>query len=491
MNDAAGRAGVAADKLAAEIISAHFSEGRYLRGHVEELAGRALYGDEDKLPAANSAIFTILAETLADSFDPRAVTLYNSIFSQLIHYCRARDWELDSRLESFGLRSEEELSGRAEEIRRVGTVAACGLDVPPDRVECAAVLSRVTVGADVAITSVIIERLKRECPSAEILVVGGSKAGELFGGDPRIRVCDIHYGKSGSLISRLLTWSRMIGRIESDLQRAAAGRMILVDPDTRLTQLGLLPVTRRGSLFFPSREYLAASGKPLSVLTSDWMNEVFGGEATTPPALSLLKSDARIGGELVRRLRKSRGKPVVSVNLGVGENDSKCAGPEFEQVFLKGLLELDATVILDRGVGEDEERRTSALINQARTDLKLTVIDVDERSLQTTLRSESVEANLVAWRGRIGLLAALVSESDLYAGYDSAGQHIAAAAGVPCIDVFRGYSSSRMLERWRPSGRGQVFLIDAGAASRPGDLATEALEKARQVLNAADSLRAS
>jgi ADP-heptose:LPS heptosyltransferase len=66
------------------------------------------------------------------------------------------------------------------------------------------------------------------------------------------------------------------------------------------------------------------------------------------------------------------------------------------------------------------------------------------------------------WSGRIGLLAALIAESDLYIGYDSAGQHIAAAAGVACIDVFAGFSSQRMLERWRPAGPGtsRVIAVD-------------------------------
>jgi ADP-heptose:LPS heptosyltransferase len=64
---------------------------------------------------------------------------------------------------------------------------------------------------------------------------------------------------------------------------------------------------------------------------------------------------------------------------------------------------------------------------------------------------------------RVGLLAALISASDLYIGYDSAGQHIAAASGTPCIDIFAGYESPRIIDRWRPTGPGTPTVIDAGS----------------------------
>jgi ADP-heptose:LPS heptosyltransferase len=35
-------------------------------------------------------------------------------------------------------------------------------------------------------------------------------------------------------------------------------------------------------------------------------------------------------------------------------------------------------------------------------------------------------------------------------GYDSAGQHAAAAAGVPLICIFAGFPTLRMFHRWRP-----------------------------------------
>ncbi|MBI4464005.1 MAG: hypothetical protein HY647_04810, partial [Acidobacteria bacterium] len=56
----------------------------------------------------------------------------------------------------------------------------------------------------------------------------------------------------------------------------------------------------------------------------------------------------------------------------------------------------------------------------------------------------------------IGAWSALVGVSDEYVGYDSAGQHIAAALGVPTLDIFTEAASPIFRERWRPTGRGIV-----------------------------------
>ncbi|HEU4387967.1 MAG TPA: hypothetical protein VFV34_09240, partial [Blastocatellia bacterium] len=315
-----------ADKLAAELIDVFLAEGRYLRDNVAELASRSLFGDETELPAANSAIFAGIAERLSDSFDPKAVTLYNRVFSQLIHFCRAREWELDVRLDRFRLAAEEDLIARAESLRQIAPIEQILAGSPRDAVELVIVLSRVTVGADVAITSVIVERLKREFPNAEILIGGSAKIEELLGGDVRLRFRPARYSRSGSLISRLLSWSELLGWVSRELSETPEGRVLLVDPDSRLTQLGLLPAGETSVLFFPSREYGAGGADSLCQLTSDWLDQVCGSRLPCMPTLSLARIDARMGGELVRRLRKSGAQSVVCINLGVGDNPAKRLG---------------------------------------------------------------------------------------------------------------------------------------------------------------------
>jgi ADP-heptose:LPS heptosyltransferase len=47
--------------------------------------------------------------------------------------------------------------------------------------------------------------------------------------------------------------------------------------------------------------------------------------------------------------------------------------------------------------------------------------------------------DLIAYKGGIGQFAALISQSQLYLGYDSMGQHVAAALEIPELVIFNGY----------------------------------------------------
>jgi ADP-heptose:LPS heptosyltransferase len=86
----------------------------------------------------------------------------------------------------------------------------------------------------------------------------------------------------------------------------------------------------------------------------------------------------------------------------------------------------------------------------------------------------------VTWTGRIGLLGALIGESDIYIGYDSAGQHIAAALGVRCVDVFAG-AEARFRRRWSPTGRSECVVVDATRSDRESAL-SQVLTSVRRLL---------
>jgi len=61
--------------------------------------------------------------------------------------------------------------------------------------------------------------------------------------------------------------------------------------------------------------------------------------------------------------------------------------------------------------------------------------------------------------GAFAPFAAQIARSKLYVGYDSAGQHVASAAGVPVITIFKGFPSERFFSRWSPKGK--VIRSDA------------------------------
>jgi ADP-heptose:LPS heptosyltransferase len=448
-------ASIQTGRLVSDFFDALQNRGEYLREPVAQLIEMALSGDDQTAKAASRAIFASLVERLADSFDPDAVPAYNRLLAQLIERCRrtGRGRAIDLSLEGFGLRGEEDLIARAESLRRVERLSLTESRARP--VRRVIVLSRVTIGADVSVTSVIIERVKRELPAAEIVLVGGGKAVELFGGDPRLQFCEVDYRRAGTALERLMSWLDVLEAVGGLMKGIKRGEFLVIDPDSRLTQLGLLPVSPSDEyLFFPSREFGAATNASLAELASSWLDVLFGHEEKILPGLSLSGDDLRVADRVANQLKRASARPVVTINFGVGGNDLKRAGDHFEKSLVGGLVREGATVILDKGAGEEEAARADAVVRAALAENPAArAVEADEESIEGLIRSNYLSAaDLFVWRGRIGLLAALIGRSDLYIGYDSAGQHIAASLGVPCIDVFAGFSSPRMLDRWRPTG---------------------------------------
>jgi ADP-heptose:LPS heptosyltransferase len=276
------------------------------------------------------------------------------------------------------------------------------------------VLSRVTLGADVAVTSVILDAVKRRFPKAEIWFAGPRKNWELFGADLRIRHLPIAYAR-GNAAERLAHWPEM-------REALSQPDSIVIDSDSRLTQLGLLPVRDEESYYlFESRSYGGASAQSLGELTREWVREVLQEEGAA--FLAPVESphlDAR---------------PVACVSLGVGENPGKRLPDPFEAELLKLLCATGKSLIVDRGAGGEEAARVVKAVAGLPPD------------------------RVRFWEGSFAGFASLVSRAGLYVGYDSAGQHVAAAAGTPLITVFAGFSCERMFERWKPYGHGRVTVV--------------------------------
>jgi ADP-heptose:LPS heptosyltransferase len=477
------------EKLAEDFLTHHEATGRYLRDRITRLAELATDADPATAKAAAGAIFGSLVEPLADSFEPAAARLYERLFAQIIQFCRRtpRGADLDRALSKFGLESEEDLLARVSSLRHPSGFSPGRVAREIERV---IIFSRVTLGADVAITSVLIERVKQMFPRAGLVLVGGRKASELFGGDARLSFRELDYERAGATLDRLLSWLDVLSVVEELSEGLDAREYLILDPDSRLTQLGLLPVSPSDNyLLFPSREYKAATSLSLGQLASDWLDEVFGEESPTLARLSLYPSDLGRAESVARRMRSGSARPVVAINFGVGENPLKRVSDEFERQLVGGLIESGALVILDKGAGRDEARRADMVIAHAasiaREGLPIRVTEVDEAGLSDLLASDWEGADLLVWSGRIGLLAALIGQSDLYIGYDSAGQHIAAALSVPCIDVFAGYTSKRMLDRWKPATGTWTRVIPVDAPEARADsriILSEVLTSAREMI---------
>ncbi|MEO7651848.1 MAG: glycosyltransferase family 9 protein, partial [Bryobacteraceae bacterium] len=285
------------------------------------------------------------------------------------------------------------------------------------------VLSRVTLGADVAITSIILDAAKRRFPQSESTLVGSRKSYELFAADPRIRHLEINYPRTGSLRERLGAWHTLRDKL-------SIPDAITIDPDSRLTQLGLLPVCPEDSYyFFETRSYGGDTSATLGQLTRDWVRATFG----------ISGARAYIAPE---PFAMDLPRPIVSISLGVGENPAKRLSDLFEANLLRGLVTRGASLYIDSGAGGEEAERVE----------------------RAAALSGAPAHRIKIERGSFAAFASAISQSALYVGYDSAGQHVAAACGIPLVTVFAGFPTERMLSRWRPDGPGRIEVVRADHA---------------------------
>jgi hypothetical protein len=332
-----------------------------------DLLSRALDADQGR------SFLSIVIEPLGDLFEPRLCQTYRAVFSDAI--ARACP-DLLSRLQ-LNQRPNQAPAG-------AGRVY---------------VLSRITLGADVAVTSVLLDAAKRRYPEAEILFVAPRKNYELFQADPRIRHRAAPYPRGGALIDRL---------------RASASLWfddgLVIDPDSRLTQLGLIAVCSESNyLFFESRSYGGDGLDCLPDLAARWASETLGVDNARP---------------YIAPLPSSEPPADITVSLGVGGNPSKRIGGDFERELLRLLTQNGASVVVDKGGTEEERRRV-------------------ENALRPGIRTHD---------GAFAPFAAQIARSRLFIGYDSAAGHVASACSVPQIAIMNGFPSERALARWRPNG---------------------------------------
>jgi ADP-heptose:LPS heptosyltransferase len=136
-------------------------------------------------------------------------------------------------------------------------------------------------------------------------------------------------------------------------------------------------------------------------------------------------------------------------------------------------------------VGDNEEKRLDDEFERellARLAPREITLDVgaSPREIARAMRAASGLKHVSLYRGDYAPFAAIIASSRLYIGYDSAGQHVAAAAGTPLVTVFAGYAAERMFQRWRPEGS-ETRVIQV----RPAEPSADVLQR---VLAAVSSL---
>ena len=386
---------------------------------------------------------------------------------------------MDAGLRSFGLLNESDL------LIRKSSIATTNPTMRIDRsiIRKAVLLSRVTIGADVAVTSVIVAGLREAMPEAELVVFGSHKLRDLYGGDPSLRIRSIDYDRSGGVLSRLNSWLDLVQAISDEMSDLKSEEFLLIDPDSRLTQLGLLPVLRdeRSYCFFESRSYQRPGVSRLGALASHWIDEILGTHRPAFPYVALAAEQMGFGKAIREKMRRTGSQPLVTVSLGVGGNPNKRISDSFEAEMIQQLSE-ESKLILDKGASPEEREQIDRIVEQLRSQGKK-ILEVNKHNAAEALGEETIRADVLTWEGGIGEFAGLIAASDQYIGYDSAGQHIAAALGVPVLTIFVNSNSPTFAERWQSYGPGEIkiLLIDAGELKNSTDREKAVLREVMEI----------
>ncbi|MEW6076593.1 MAG: glycosyltransferase family 9 protein [Thermodesulfobacteriota bacterium] len=407
---------------------------------------------------ATSALFDIVVEGLCDEFEDMQTEIYDRVMCQIVSFCRktARGKKLDETLDGFGLTSLESLLGRAAGLRK-----SFPLKEEIAEPEKIMFLSRVTFGADIAITSVLMQRFAQLFPGAELVLLGSAKLNGIFGGLKNLRIRELSYPRRGGLIQRFSAWFSALAAVEEETG-GLGGRFLVIDPDSRLSQLGILPVADAGNYFFFNSRHNGNSThrQSMSELANEWANRVLPESGFCHPGVWIDGPSTTAAGDMLGRLRRTAGH-IVTVNLGVGGNSRKRLDDDFEFDLLASLLsEKGTAVILDCGAEAEEKERAGRLLTA-----------LGEKGFPTAHADMSrpadlTEPGIVSIVCGIGEIAALISGSDEFIGYDSACQHIAAAAGIPSCTVFAGSNNPRFVRRWQARGKAVSRVIHVDNLSR-------------------------
>lgn len=453
-----------ARQIAFSFMDTYLKDYRYEEDYIDLLCEMTTFSQNPQLNLPGSqALFGIIIESLCDDFEELQTITYNKVMSQIISYCRGipAGRRLDDKLTEFGINSGQDLVQRIQSIRgnkkhffqsgKIGKVI---------------VLSRVTIGADVAITSIILQCLQSILPEAQIVIVGRDKLDQIYGANNSVSLKFVPYTRNGDLLERLSSWHKVLDIINEELQDTSLEETILLDPDSRLSQLGVLPLfPEERYFFFDSRSDKALLNKlSMPELVNAWLSELLGREVFFYPRVWLNDLSFAYAKKLTYRLYHAGAQRIIVVNLGYGGNPRKRIGLSFESQMLLTLLKEPYTVvILDQGLGVEEAANTEALLHE----VKKQGYPVEKSTFQEIAAITAIDWGVLAIETQIGEIASLISCSDEFIGYDSACQHIAAALEVPCITIFAGSNNMRFIRRWSAFGKNSSQIVHADTLNHP------------------------
>lgn len=444
------------------------------------LSQMALGPDRDLAQEASASLYGKIILPLCDDFTSHGVDVANRVLtSMILTFCNTpQGKEARQILHDFQLTDQESFLARYQKLLIPNPLS----QEKRRLVKKVFILSRVSLGADIAITSIIISRVKKALPHAKICLVGPNHLHHLFYNND-LHYLEIPFSREGSLLHKMAAWPRLYHLIAKESSDLTAQEILLFDPDTRLSQLGLVPLTSSSSTHYLCSRKDQAENLSQTAISNNWLDQIFPDIPACSPYFSInpdLLAQCRLFSD---HFRKTIFKIII--NFGVAHDTNKRLSDPFEEELLAALLRLKHTlVILDSGKGENEENMAKRLVAKM-AERGYNTAELSERQLTET--EISFQHGLVRFSGKIDAMAGLIKSCDLYIGYDSCGQHVATATETPSIICFTGAANKRFLGRWQPGnrhGKTATFIIDQKPLS-----AQKRAELIETIINTANQYR--
>ena len=414
---------------------------------IDRLGRQGLADDPAVAVRAVSALYSTVIEGLCDDFSSSGVDACNQVLLRLFNLVRplAAGQEMDRVLTSLNYDSADQLLNRYKRIQNRQPLSG----TEKKKIKKIFILSRVTVGADVAITSVFVQRLLFSFPRAELVLLGPGHLKEIFHGMERVCCLDPGYHRRGSLVERLTFWPDLYQFVRQHWRNLKPDEVLFFDPDSRLSQLGLLPLLpEEATCYFNSRQTLELGDEDLSLsqMVNSWLNFILTENRCCPPVVLNKPNHEQAARDFYSQCGSSVSR--VAVNLGVGGDGRKRVADPFEEQLLFSFLQKKETLLfLDSGCDADEKLRVEKLAYKAR-ELGIAVDRVQEA--QVASKKISFSHGMIIFEGGISILTAMIRQNHVFFGYDSCCQHLVTAIGVPAVIGFAGAPHQRFRARWQP-----------------------------------------
>lgn len=451
-------------QIAYSFLDRYLKDCHYQEDYIELLCEMTTFSEDPELNAPGAhALFSIIVESLCDDFEELQTDTYNRVMAQVITYCSRipAGRELARRLRDFGIYTADDVLNRIKSIR------ANGNHISKQNIQKILLLSRVTIGADIAITSIIIQRLGHIFPAADIVLIGNKKLTEMYGAHPRVIIRDVSYSRRGGLLERLSSWHLVLDVISQETKTYSSQSVILIDPDSRLSQLGILPLLPLQQYYFFDSRSDNIGNMSMPELTNAWLDRILENSTDQTdfsyPRVWVPGVYLNTAQKLCDQLRKNGTKRIIAVNFGVGGNLRKRVSTNFEKKLLLLLLKTpQTTVLLDKGFGKEEGDYIDALLEFIRKNGHPT----HDMPFADDAPRQMVNG-IIGIRSTIGEMAGLIAHCDEFIGYDSACQHISAALKTPCITIFAGSNNMRFIRRWSAHGPQPNHIVHVDTLSNP------------------------